>query len=131
MRGNNDQEMIGEWQGMTKKYEEITQEIQEQLKERMAKYDELVNKHVMLEKELVALKKVSKGKENIDKELISSFKKKRDSIRKRLKVEGKKNRLASFNIEEERSLRAQYKTHVDDEREARKVADQTCVPFQY
>jgi hypothetical protein len=60
----------------------------------------------MLEKELVALKKVSKGKENIDKELISSFKKKRDSIRKRLKVEGKKNRLASFNIEEERSLRA-------------------------
>jgi hypothetical protein len=38
--------------------------------------------------------------------LISSFKKKRDSIRKRLKVEGKKNRLASFNIEEERSLRA-------------------------
>jgi len=72
----------------------------------MAKYDELVNKHVMLEKELVALKKVSKGKENIDKELISSFKKKRDSIRKRLKVEGKKNRLASFNIEEERSLRA-------------------------
>jgi hypothetical protein len=72
----------------------------------MAKYDELVNKHVMLEKELVALKKVSKGKENIDKELISSFKKKRDSIRKRLKVEGEKNRLASFNIEEERSLRA-------------------------
>ena len=72
----------------------------------MAKYDELVNKHVMLEKELIALKKVSKGKENIDKELISSFKKKRDSIRKRLKVEGKKNRLASFNIEEERSLRA-------------------------
>jgi len=72
----------------------------------MAKYDELVNKHVMLEKELVSLKKVSKGKENIDKELISSFKKERDSIRKRLKVEGKKNRLASFNIEEERSLRA-------------------------
>jgi len=72
----------------------------------MAKYDELVNKHVMLEKELVSLKKVSKGKENIDKELIFSFKKERDSIRKRLKVEGKKNRLASFNIEEERSLRA-------------------------
>jgi hypothetical protein len=56
----------------------------------MAKYDELVNKHVMLEKELVALKKVSKGKENIDKELISSFKKERDSIRKRLKAEKKK-----------------------------------------
>lgn len=90
MRGNNDQEMITEWQGMTKKYEEITQEIQEQLKERMAKYDKLMNKHVMLEKELVVSKKVSKGKENIDKELISSFKKERDSIRKRLKVEGKK-----------------------------------------
>jgi hypothetical protein len=56
----------------------------------MAKYDELVNKHVMLEKELVASKKVSKGKENIDKELISSFKKERDSIRKRLKAEKKK-----------------------------------------
>jgi hypothetical protein len=56
----------------------------------MAKYDKLMNKHVMLEKELVVSKKVSKGKENIDKELISSFKKERDSIRKRLKVEGKK-----------------------------------------
>lgn len=96
MRGNNDQEMISEWQGMTKKYEEITQEIQEQLKERMAKYDKLMNKHVMLEKELVVSKKVSKGKENIDKELISSFKKERDSIRKRLKVEEKKEQVGQF-----------------------------------
>jgi hypothetical protein len=59
----------------------------------MAKYDKLMNKHVMLEKELVVSKKVSKGKENIDKELISSFKKERDSIRKRLKVEEKKEQV--------------------------------------
>lgn len=35
--------------------------IQEQLKERMAKYDDLVNKHVMLKKDLVTLKKTFKG----------------------------------------------------------------------
>jgi hypothetical protein len=33
----------------------------------MAKYDHLVNKHVMMEKELVALKKASKSKANANK----------------------------------------------------------------
>ena len=50
----------------------------------MAKYDDLVNKHVMMEKELVALKKVSKSKANANKELITFFKKKeRDNNNKK------------------------------------------------
>jgi len=38
---------------MARKSKEIAQGIQESLKERMAKYNDLVNKHLMLEKELV------------------------------------------------------------------------------
>jgi hypothetical protein len=41
----------------------------------MAKYDDLMNKHVMLEKELVTLKSISKHEAKVDKELITSFKK--------------------------------------------------------
>lgn len=66
---------ISEWQGITKKYEKIAQGIQEQLKEIMAKYDDLMNKHVMLEKELGTLKSISKSEANVDEELITSFKK--------------------------------------------------------
>jgi hypothetical protein len=43
----------------------------------MVKYDDLVNKHVMMEKELVALKRVSKSKANANKELITLKKKKK------------------------------------------------------
>ena len=43
---NNDQEMA-------MKFEKIMHEIQEQLKKRVTKYDNLVSKHVMLKKELV------------------------------------------------------------------------------
>jgi hypothetical protein len=51
----------------------------------MAKYDDLVNKHVMMEKELVALKRVSKSKANANKELITLKKKKeeRDNNKKK------------------------------------------------
>jgi hypothetical protein len=41
----------------------------------MAKYDDLMNKHVMLEKELGTLKSISKSEANVDEELITSFKK--------------------------------------------------------
>jgi hypothetical protein len=44
----------------------------------MIKYDDLVNKHVMLEKELVTLKKTSEGRRRADKESIASLKKKRE-----------------------------------------------------
>jgi hypothetical protein len=46
----------------------------------MAKYDDLVNKHVMMENELVDLKRVSKSKANANKELIPFFKKKKKKI---------------------------------------------------
>ena len=46
----------------------------------MVKYDDLVNKHVMMEKELVALKRVSKSKANANKELITLKKKRKETI---------------------------------------------------
>jgi len=39
-----------------------------------------------------------------------------------LEVEKEKNMLANHNIEEERSLRVQYKSQDNDEREARSAA---------
>lgn len=50
------------------------------------------------------------------------MKKERDSNRKRLEIEKEENMLANHNIEEERSLRVQYKSQDDDEREVRKAA---------
>jgi len=70
----------------------------------MAKYNDLVNKHMMMEKELVALKKVSRSKANANKELVA-FKKKR-VIKKRLKAEKQKNKLTNLNIEKEKSVKA-------------------------
>lgn len=46
----------------------------------MAKYDDLMNKHVMLEKELVTLKSISKSEANVDEELITSFKKRKETV---------------------------------------------------
>jgi hypothetical protein len=43
----------------------------------MAKYEDLVNKYVMLEKKVVALKRISKSKANANKELIASLKKRK------------------------------------------------------
>jgi hypothetical protein len=40
--------MISEWQNITKKFKEIAQGIQKQLKERVTKYDDLVRKHVVM-----------------------------------------------------------------------------------
>jgi hypothetical protein len=37
----------------------------------MAKYNDLMNKHMMMEKELVALKKVSRSKANTNKKLVA------------------------------------------------------------
>jgi hypothetical protein len=45
-QGNNDQAMV-------KKTEEIVHGIQERLRERVAKYDDLVNKHMMLNNKLI------------------------------------------------------------------------------
>lgn len=44
----------------------------------MAKYDNLMKKHVILEKELVTLRKNFEGRGRVDKDLIAYFKKYRD-----------------------------------------------------
>jgi hypothetical protein len=88
----------------------------------MTKYDNLVNKHVVVENKLMTLKKTSESRRHADKESIASLEeKKRDHNQKRLEVERLKNRLANLTIEEEKSLRAQYKMQANNEREARKA----------
>jgi hypothetical protein len=111
---------------------EIVHGIQEQLKERVAKYDDLVNKHVMLKNELVIVKKGSNDRRHADKGLITSLKKKRDhnKIRLETKKKKKKNRLATLNIKEERSLRAQYKAQDNDEKEARRAFESNIRKYQ-
>jgi len=89
----------------------------------MTKYDDLVNKHVMLEKELVSLKKTSKSRRRACKESITALKKEKDHNIMKLEAEKEKNILANLTIEEERSLGAQYKIQVDDEREAKKAVE--------
>jgi hypothetical protein len=56
----------------------------------MAKYDDLVNKHVMMENELVDLKRVSKSKANANKELIPFFKKKKKDNNNKKMLEAEK-----------------------------------------
>jgi hypothetical protein len=94
------------------------------------KYDDLVNKHVMMKKELVTLKGAFKGKTSVDKELIASLKKKLDNSRKRLEVEKEKNKLVNLSIEEEIRLRAQYIAQANDEREVRKIVESYMRDYQ-
>jgi hypothetical protein len=71
----------------------IVHGIQEQLKERVAKYDDLVNKHVMLKNELVIVKKGSNDRRHADKGLITSLKKKRDHNKIRLETKRRRRRI--------------------------------------
>jgi len=71
----------------------------------MAKYDNLVNKHVMVKNKLMTLKKTSESRRHADKKSRVSLKKK-DHNQKRLEVEREKNRLPNLTIEEEKRLRA-------------------------
>ena len=80
-------------------------EANKQLEEGKVKYDELVNKHVMVEQELVTLKRASESRKSADKETIASLKKERDQYKLKWEAEKEKNRLAGLTIEEERSLR--------------------------
>jgi chromosome segregation ATPase len=98
-------------------------EANEQLNEGKAKYDELVNKHVMVEQELVTLKRASESRKSADKETIASLKKERDQYKLKWEAEKEKNKLADLTIEEERSLRTRYHMQAEDEREARRVAE--------
>lgn len=73
---------------------------QVQSRERVSKYNDLVNKHMKIEKELITFKKkVFKGKSSADKKIIASLKKKRDNSRKWLEAEKEKKRLVNLSIE--------------------------------
>ena len=60
---------------MSKLLRKNQHEAKEQLKEGKVKYDKLVNKHVMVEQELVTLKRASESRKFADKEIIASLKK--------------------------------------------------------
>ena len=64
--------------------------IQEQLEERIVKYDDMVNKHVMLEKELMTPKKIYESKRRADKKSIAALEKGRDHNRMKLEVKKKR-----------------------------------------
>jgi chromosome segregation ATPase len=98
-------------------------EIKEQLEEGKVKYDELVNKHVMVEQELVTLKRALESKKFANKETIASLKKERDQYKLKWEAEKKKNRLADLTVEEEKSLKTQYQVQAENEREARRIAE--------
>jgi len=98
-------------------------ESNKQLEEGKVKYDELVNKHVMMEQEFMTLKRASENKKSADKETIASLKKEMDQYKLKWEAEKEKNRLAELTIEEERSLRTRYQVQADNEREARRIAE--------
>lgn len=94
-----------------------------QLEERRAKYDDLVNKHMMMEKEFVTLKKASENRKGADKKSITSLKKEKNHYKLKWKAEKENIRLIDLIIEEERSLRARYQVQANNEKEARKAVE--------
>jgi hypothetical protein len=122
-------QLLKEDQQLKEKDEQIVKlrknqhEANKQLEEGKVKYDELVNKHVMMEQEFVTLKRALKNRKFADKETIASLKKERDQYKLKWESEKEKNRLADLTIKEERSLRTRYQVQVDDEREAKRIAE--------
>ena len=122
-------QLLKEDQQLKEKDEQIVKlrknqhEANKQLEEGKVKYDELVNKHVMMEQEFVTLKRASKNRKFADKVTIASLKKERDQYKLKWEAEKEKNRLVDLTIEEERSLRTRYQVQADDEREARRIAE--------
>jgi hypothetical protein len=122
-------QLLKEDQQLKEKDEQIVKlrknqhEANKQLEEGKVKYDELVNKHVMMEQEFVTLKRALKNRKFADKETIASLKKERDQYKLKWESEKENNRLADLTIEEERSLRTRYQVQVDDEREAKRIAE--------
>src|SRR3990170_1834050 len=66
---------LKEWQKRAEVAEEIAKGVQAELKKRMTEYDELVKKNGLAEKELAKVKRSTKGKMNVDKEVMDSLKK--------------------------------------------------------
>jgi predicted phage tail protein len=72
---------------------------------------------------LAKVKRSSKDRININKEIIDSLKKERDNFRKKLKVKKENNRLDGIDIEEEKRIQSQYITQYEEERSNRKVVE--------
>jgi hypothetical protein len=72
---------------------------------------------------LAKVKRSTKGKMNVDKEMMDSLKKGRSILIKKVEVEKEKNRLVQLDKEEERRIRAQYMVQLEEERSARKAAE--------
>jgi predicted phage tail protein len=95
----------------------------------MTKYDELAKKHMLIEK-LAKVKRSSKDRININKEIIDSLKKERDNFRKKLKVKKENNRLDGIDIEEEKRIQSQYITQYEEERSNRKAVESDMKDYQ-
>ena len=95
-----------EWQKRVEVAEEIAKGVQAELKNRITEYDELVNKNELTEKELAKVKRSTKGKMNVDKEVMDSLKKGMSILIKKVEVEKEKNWLVQLDIEKERRIRA-------------------------
>jgi len=121
---------LKEWQKRVEVAEEIAKGVQAELKNRMNEYDELVKKNGLTEKELAKVKRSTKGKMNVDKEVMDSWKKGKSILLRKVEVEKEKNRLAQLDIEEERRIRAQYMVQFEEERSARKAAESDMRDYQ-
>jgi len=114
---------LKQWQKRAEVAEKIAKGVQAELRNRITEYDKLVNKNELTEKELAKVKRSTKGKMNVDKEMMDSLKKGRSILIKKVEVEKEKNWLVQLDIEEERRIRAQYMVQLEEERSARKAAE--------
>ncbi|XP_061944625.1 uncharacterized protein LOC133668690 [Populus nigra] len=121
---------LKEWQKKAEVAEEITKAVQAELRDRITEYDELSNKNELIQKELARVKRSTKGKMSVDKEMMDSLKKGRSLLLKKVEVEKEKNRLAHLDIEEERRIRAQYMMQLEEERSSRKAAESDMRDYQ-
>jgi chromosome segregation ATPase len=121
---------LKEWQKRAEVAEEIAKAVQAELRDRITEYDELSSKNGLTQKELAKVKRSTKDKMSVDKEMMDSLKKGRSILLKKVEVEKEKNRLAHLDIEEERRIRAQYMMQLEEERSSRKAAESDMRDYQ-
>jgi len=76
------------------------------------------------------VKRSTKSKMNVDKEVMDSLKKGMSILLKKVEVEKEKNWLAQLDIKEERRIRAQYMVQLEEERSAIKAAESDMRDYQ-
>jgi uncharacterized protein (DUF2461 family) len=75
---------LKEWQKRAEVAEEIAKAVQAELRNRITEYDELSNKNGLTQKELAKVKRSTKGKMSVDKEMVDSLKKERSILVKKV-----------------------------------------------